>query len=297
MRHTIERVAREPLFHFLLLGLLLFVLYGAVSDGGGDSIDGKRIEVTADDLVWLQAGWEQQWNRPPTRSELEGLVDAFVREEVLYREAVAAGLDRDDTIVRRRMVQKMEFLFEDLAVRGEPTDEELVAFYEANPERYEIPPGVSFSHVYFSTDQRGATTEAAATAALAQLRERGVDPVGAREYGDRFMLPHDYAGRSPAEVAELFGSDFAESLFALTGEGWQGPIASAYGLHLVNIYERFEASSPELDEVRDEVSRDYLTERRQEANEAVFETLLSRYEIVIDDNLFEEAAGSGGGSP
>jgi len=161
------RWAREPLVHFLLIGAGLFAL--DAWNGGPAEEDPFRIVVSTADVERLSTLWQRQWQRPPTSEELQGAIDQHVREEIYFREALALGLDREDTIVRRRMAQKMRFISEDLATAAEPTEGELTSFLEQNEERYRTPGEVSFIHVYVNPDRRGASAESVAKETLAQL--------------------------------------------------------------------------------------------------------------------------------
>ncbi len=271
-----KALLKSPLVHFVAIGAILFAMYGLLRGPGGD--DTRRIEVSEQRIARLREMWLAQWKRPPTQQELDGLIDSFIREEVLYREALAMGLDRDDTVVRRRLAQKIEFLADDLATRSEPLPEELERFLEENLERYQLPGRVSFSHIYFSVDRRGEAGESDALDALQKIRA-GASP---DEYGDPFMLQRDYPSRSEREVAELFGSEFAEALLALSPGNWQGPVRSSYGVHLVLVRERTESRTPELADVSNRVKNDLLSERRRAANEALVESLKERYQIVVE---------------
>jgi len=276
------KLLRDPLFHFVVLGAVLFLLYAVATDllSTGDV---RRIEITAPEIGFLASGFERQWGRPPTPEELQGLVDSRVREEVLYREALAVGLDRNDVVVRRRMVQKMELLSQDLALMADPTDDELQTFFQENSEDYRVPPRVSFRHVYFNADRRGAAVEEDARRVLAEMQAKTPPPRGAPERGDRFMLGHDYPQKTPAEVRQLFGSQFADALFDL-GPGWHGPIVSGYGIHLVNVGERVPGRIPEYDEIRDRLVTDYDRMRSDRAKEALYEGLAGGYEVVISES-------------
>jgi len=271
-----KALLKSPLVHFVAIGTVIFVLYGLLRGSGVD--DNRRIEVGEQQIARLRELWMAQWKRPPTERELEGLIDSFIREEVLYREALAMGLDRDDTVVRRRLAQKIEFLADDLATRSEPLPDELERFLEENLERYELPGRVGFSHVYFSVDRRGEACESDALDALHKIKD-GASP---DEQGDPFMLQRDYPSRSEREVAELFGSEFGEALFMLSPGTWQGPVRSSYGLHLVVVRERTPSRTPELADVSDRVKNDLLSERRRTANEALVESLKERYQIVVE---------------
>ena len=271
-----KALLKNPLVHFVAIGAVIFLLYGLLWGSRVD--DSRRIEVSEQRIVRLGEMWLAQWKRPPTETELDGLIDSFIREEVLYREALAMGLDRDDTVIRRRLAQKIEFLADDLATRSEPLPEELERFLEDNLERYQLPVRVSFSHIYFSVDRRGEACESDALDALRKI-EAGASP---DEHGDPFMLQRDYPSRSEREVGELFGSEFAESLFTLSAGSWQGPVRSSYGAHLVLVRERTESRAPELTDISDRVKNDLLSERRRAANEALVESLKERYQIVVE---------------
>ena len=204
---------------------------------------------------------------------MAGLVEEFIREEVFYREAIALGLDADDTIIRRRLAQKMEFLSEDLGTRAEPTDDELQAFFAERRADFAEAARLSFRHVYFSPDQRGDRTEADARAALAQA-----DPAN---QGDRFLMQSEYRSLTRRDVAQLFGRVFADAVFELQQDGWQGPIESGFGWHLVQITGQQAERLPAFEEVREQVRLEFDYERQRLAREAVYQQLRDRYEIVV----------------
>ncbi len=273
---------REPLIHFLGIGALLFGVFALVSDEVG-SVDSNRIEITTADVDRLQERWTKQWNRPPTETELKGLIKSHIREEVLYREGLALGLDQNDTIIRRRLAQKMQFLFEDLSDQVEPTDEELKDYFDRNQDQYRLPTRFSFTHVYFSTDQRGESAGKDARHLLAQLQTGDSLPLPVSDQGDRLMLGYDYVQKTEQEVAKLFGRSFAEQILKAQEGSWQGPIESGYGLHLVRIHAKVEPRLPELKEVRDRVQTNLVGERRRKTNEQIYQRLKARYEIVVED--------------
>jgi hypothetical protein len=276
------KILRDPLAHFVIVGVVLFVVWTIVGDRL-ESDATRRIEITASDIELLSQTFQRQWQRPPIATELENLVQARIREEVLYREALALGLDQNDMVVRRRMVQKMEMLSQDLALLVDPTDAELEAFYREHSDQYRFPPKLSFSQVYFNRDRRGSAADADARALLAELRARRPAVTRAPERGDRFMLGHDFAAKTPAEVEREFGSGFARTLFELE-PGWQGPIESGYGLHLVHVGERTAGREPAMSEIRDRLLLDFNRQRRDRADRALLEGLLDRYEVVVEDS-------------
>jgi parvulin-like peptidyl-prolyl isomerase len=275
---TRRSLLREPLLHFLAIGALLFVVYGIVSDG--DRADDElRIEITAEDIAYLREVWHQQWRRAPTAWELQRLIDDRIREEILYREAIALSLDADDTIIRRRLAQKMQFLAEDLASQIEPSEEQLLAFYHDNHDKLTDPAQFSFTHIYFSRDQRGDKAAADAELVRRELLDSAVER--APERGDRFMLESDFETLTERQVARLFGNEFAREVFQLTPDEWAGPVKSGYGLHLVRIFDTEPARLPEFEEIRSQVTNLYLDDLRRRTNEEVYERLKSRYEIII----------------
>ena len=283
IRSVAKRVLREPLVHFLAIGALLFVLFGLASDDR--AAVGNRIEITSADVEQLVLIFQKQWQRAPDARELKGLMNARVREEVLYREALAMGLDKEDTIVRRRLAQKVEFLMGDAGGVTEPDDETLRAYYEENADRYREPQRLSFSQVYFNTDRRGEQAANDAEALLARLRAVSPPVTRATEAGDPFMLPLSYVDRRTDEIARDFGPSFAQEIGKLEPGQWDGPITSGYGLHLVYIDSREDGGLPPLDQVRSRVVNDWQYDQKQAADARIYEHLRSRYEVVMPAGL------------
>ncbi len=277
---------KEPLVLFIVLGAALTLVY-SVASGAFAADQSKTVAMDASEIELLTANWERQWQRPPTETELRGLVDARVREEVLYRSAQSMGLDQNDIVVRRRMVQKMELLSQDLATLTDPPQEELQAYFQENREDYRVPPRVSFRHIYFNLDRRGgAGADSAARTLLERLRSTDPDEVDVATLGDRFMLAAEYRLRTPGELQQAFGSRFAEVVSELE-PGWHGPVGSGYGTHLVGVTERVESEIPEFADVRERVLADYDRTRRDRANELLFEGLSADYSIQIDEEAIQ----------
>ncbi len=261
-----KTLLKDPLVLFLALGAVIFWIAALGSGDDGDA----TIEVGEPDLNRLSDQWQAQMGRPPTPQELDGLIEQFIREEAYFREAKRLSLDEGDIIVRRRLVQKLRFLTEDIATGQPPAEAELLTYYEANAERYRQPTRYTFSHRYFSTDRR----EDAHADALAALADGNIG-------GDPFMLQRSYAARSAREIGNLFGTAFAEELSALDPQDrWQGPIRSAYGWHLVKLEARLPEVLPPYGEVANQVAGDLNMQRRETANEAYYESLLQRYEVL-----------------
>lgn len=277
MDQKLKRIYKEPLLHFLIIGALIFVVFSVVNKDAID-VSGNKIVITAADIERLSATWSKKWNRPPTEAELKGLVDSYIKEEVYYREALALGLDQDDTILRRRLMQKMEFLSNDLAELNQPDEIALNKYFLDNQDRYELPARVSFTHIYFSYDKRGAKVVEDAKSVLS-----GLNDLRAPELGDSFMMQYDFVQETPFEVERLFGKEFAEELFTLEINTWLGPIRSGYGFHLVRISEKTDSQVPELASVIEKVRTDFMFQQRQKTNREIYERFKERYEIVVED--------------
>jgi hypothetical protein len=245
------KLLQEPLVHFLIAGALLFVGYTWLNHGEVDNTGkGARVvRITANEIEWLTHTWTRQWQRPPTADELKGLVADYLKEELLSREARTLQLDVEDTIVRRRLAQKMEFFIEDTARLATPSDEELRQFYEANHERFQPSTRITFRHVFFSRDHQGGAAAAAAHAQQQLLKLDASDEAAA--LGDRFLLEYEFTNADEQTIANLFGPDFARQVFALDPNQWRGPIASSYGLHLVRVSQRQASRTLDFAEVRD----------------------------------------------
>ncbi len=274
---------KEPLLHFLFLGIALFVIFEQVSDYEfSETGQVEELVVTEGRIQALVLGFKKVWQRPPTQQELDGLIERFIREEILYREALAMGLDRDDPVVRRRLQQKIEFLSEDLVGLEEPDDDTLQAFLNDNAETYREQSRFSFRQVYINTSQRGQDAESDAIELLAKLRSQESD---ANNAGDYLMLKHQFTNETEREIQRSLGRQFLQALRETPVGSWQGLVASGFGLHLVNISERIDGKIPGLDAVRDAVFRDWSFEMRKEANKTFYETLRKKYKIIMKSEI------------
>jgi hypothetical protein len=290
----LKRLLREPLVHFLSLGGLLFLYFEWRGSGGPTS---SRIVITPGLVEHLNSGFGRTWQRPPTDAELKGRIDDYVKEEIATREAVGMGLDRDDTIIRRRLRQKLEFLVEDAASSTPPTDAELEAWLKKHPESFRAEPQLSFRQVYLSPQRRGKAAGTDAQRLLAQLRTKGKDAPTDR-LGDASMLPAEQPLGPLREVARSFGDDFAQEVVKIEPGRWSGPVESPYGLHLVLVLERVPAATSPLSEIRPMVEREVLAERRKRDLDALYERLLQKYTVTVDKPkpkpTAAAAAGAGG---
>ncbi len=273
------KLLREPLVHFLVLGAGLFLVFSMVGDS--DDASNDRIVISTARVAQLTEIFTRTWQRPPTEQELEGLIENHIREEVYYREALAMSLDRDDTIVRRRLRQKLEFLTDDLVASVDPTEKQLEAYFTEHANTFRVPSQLSFRQIYFNRDRRGRQATHDAESLLARLNgaDSGVDTAG---FGDSLMLPGEYDLVSEDEVARRFGRGFAAALAELPLGRWSGPVESGFGLHLILIRERQPGSLPALAEVRDTVEREWRNARREEAGEAFYRGLRERYIVSVE---------------
>ena len=285
----VVRILQEPLLHFLVLAAGLFVLARVFSEAPAVD-DPDSIVVSQQRIKSLILTFNRTWQRPPTRQELDGLIEDYIKEEVLYREGLAMGLDRDDTMIRRRIRQKMEFVAEDLADTIEPTEEELRKYLDDHPDSFREEQRATFRHIYLKPERRGASLQVDAQQLLADLRGDGdndsVDPV---ELGDPFLLPHYQEDLREAEVAGQFGPGFAARVFALEAGEWSGPIESAYGVHLVLVEKRTEGRVPKLDDVREAVRREWFAARRFTSKDEFYLALRQKYEVVVEKPDFNSS--------
>ncbi len=275
-----HRFIREPLLHFLLLGAGLFIAYGLMAKPGSSGAPGKII-VTVGQVEHLAAGFAKTWQRPPTDADLKGLIDDWVREEIATREAMALGLDKDDTVIRRRLRQKLEFVSDDIAAQTEPTDADLNAYLQAHPESFRVEPRFTFSQVYLDPAKHGDNLARDTAHVLAQLKQAG-GKADSSALGDSFLLEHTFRSVPTGEIAKQFGEEFAAKLAELSPGQWQGPIESGYGVHLVLVSERTKGRLPELADVRDVVRREWDNARRLEGNAKFYAELLKRYTVTIE---------------
>lgn len=275
----LKKWLREPLLHFLLIGAVLFIIYGLQNNEEVDS-NNKQIIISQTLSDGLVARWEKKWQRPPTQQELERLIEQEVREQVLYREALTLGLDKNDPVVRRRLAQKIEFISSDLAAQVEPTEQDLITYFKANPEQFEQPGYISFTQIYLNADRRAANLEKDAHDLLSKLRQGDVE-MDISMLGDPFMFGQQHEDLADFAVTRLFGSAFTEAIFKLPVGRWQGPVRSGLGIHLLRIDAKTPVQQAELDLVREKVRFEWMAEQRREMDKALYQSLRQKYEILL----------------
>ena len=290
----IARAMREPLLHFIVAGFALFVVYALLHPERFAADNSRRIELSATDVGTVELAFIARWQRPPTPTELRGLLASEVRNEILSREAISLGLDKDDVIVKRRLAQKMEFLADDMSGLRDPTPAESRAWFDQHKSEFEAASRITFRHVFFSTDQRGSEAEGAARKALKSVSSRP----NALLRGDPFMFQDHYAGQTEVQVAQVFGSDFAKALFSSATQRWSGPIASGLGWHIVWAEELKRGEVPIYEDVEADVRERWMFEQRDAAKRAGFEAMLARYEVVLpSQEAVDRAMASQAGVP
>ena len=270
----LKSIIKEPLLHFLLLALLIFAGYALFSPDASKKTD--SIIVTAPKIEQMATVFAKTWQRPPTAEELKGLIDDYVKEEVLVRQALQLGLDRDDTVVRRRLRQKMEFINTADADALAASESELGAYLNANAATFEIEPLLAFQHVFFSPQRRGAAMAQDVDSVLQALRSNPTTDYAL--LGDSTLLPPAQPLSGKTSIGQTFGMDFVEKLDKAPVGQWIGPIDSGFGLHIIRLTERV----PALDEVRDVVVREWTNAKRRQLEEQRFAELFKRYAVAIE---------------
>jgi hypothetical protein len=268
----------EPLLHFLFLGALIFVVYNAMNPSGPAD---NEIVVTRGQQEALVMQFTKAWNRPPTASEFEGIIKDWIREEVAYRQALEMGLDGNDTIVRRRLRQKLELLAEDIVSMAPPTTEDLEAYRAAKRADYMLEPRYTLQQVFFSPDRRGEAAVQDAEQALVLLRAN-TEQLDTEQIGDPISLPQRVVAASDRELKGLFGQVFTTELEGIEPGSWAGPLNSGYGVHLVYIEKAEPGRELTLEEAQAEVRRDWENTRRIETIDRLYERLVEDYSITIE---------------
>lgn len=269
------RLLKEPLLHFLVLGGLLFVVHAAVGPREDNVSSAPAIKITEADADWLKEMWTRQWRRPPTDEELARLLADHLREEVLAREAKALELDVDDTVIRRRLAQKMAFLLDDTIHIAEPPESELHALYETRPDIVRTLPRVSFTQVFFRREQGSDR----ARATLAALSEGSAVP---EEQGDGLLLGDNFVNQDEQALGNLFGPSFAQTVLDLPLGFWSGPVESSYGLHLVKVTATSPAEMRPFAEVRKRLAEEWRRQRQEAAQARLFQGLIEKYRVSAD---------------
>jgi len=277
----LKQMLREPLLHFLIIGAALFGIYSYMNRGRVGIDPSRQIVVSLDDLRVMDTYFVSEWHRQPTPQEFQAMVEDKVREEVLYREGLAMGLDKDDTIVKRRMAQKMQFLTEDVAAAHEPSTAELKAWFDKNKDKFALPSRYSFRHLFFSPDKRGKNAQQDAANAWAKTSGQPENSTLAASTGDSFMFQDYYGDRTPSAIAKEFGPQFAVALEKLKPGSWQGPVESGYGWHLVFVDTVIPGRIPAFEEIEPDVKTAWLGEQKATAWQKAYAQMRAKYTVML----------------
>jgi len=278
---SMKRLLREPLVHFLVIGAVLFGIYTFTQAGRATAASSKQIQLTVEELAQLVLQFQSQWRRPPTPQELDRMVENKIQQEILYREALAMGLDKNDEIVKRRMAQKMQFLAEDVAAAREPTTAELKEWFEKNSASFAQPPRLSFRHLYFSPDRRGARAREDAAKALAKLAGEPEDSKLVGSLADPFMFQDYYRDRAPEFLGKEFGPQFALAVAKLPPGSWQGPVESGFGWHLVFVDTVIPGRVPAFEEIEPDVKIAWLGEQKALGWQKAYKEMRAKYTVLL----------------
>jgi len=276
-----KRLLREPLVQFLLIGAVLFAAFHYLQPARSAAPSLKQIQLSLDELSQLALVFQSQWKRDPTPDEFGRMVEQKVQSEVLYREALSMGLDKNDEIVKRRMALKMQFLAEDVAAAREPTTDELKRWFEANRAKFALPPRLGFRHLYFSPDHRGTRARDDAAKALARLAGQPEDTKVADGVADPFMFQEYYRDRAPDYLGKELGPQFAVAVEKLKPGSWQGPIESGFGWHLVFVDTIIPARAPPFEEIEPDVKRAWLADQKAKAVKKAYEDMRAKYTVLM----------------
>jgi parvulin-like peptidyl-prolyl isomerase len=272
-------ILKEPLLHFAVVGAIVFAGYSWLSDKRQDAGAAEPVHIGEGDVRWLKQTWSSQWLREPSADELRGLVDDLLNEKLMAREAEGIGLERDDTIIRRRLAQKLKFLVEDTAQLAEPTETELRQFYAANSAHFETPARLSFKQIYFNPEHRqDPAADATATRVAFDAKSTADAAVG-----DRLLSGDAFDDTDELALSGMFGADFAHQVFALEAGQWLGPIKSGYGYHLVFVTHRTPTVSKPFETVRDAVLAEWRSDKQTELGRAYLVELRKKYGVALDD--------------
>ncbi len=269
----------DPFVHFMFIGALLFSLYGLTSKDAFLK-DDNDIQITAEAVNKLRQQWTRQNGSTPDSAVLDELVESLIHQEVLLREAKRLGLDENDTIVRRRLIQKMEFLSANLSQLQRPDEAVLLEYFKLHREQYRVPEKRSFTHIYFSKEKRGASVFDDAKEQLEMLSVAPT-PLRAPERGDNFILQYDYRERSQQRVAQIFGVEFARDLFTMKTEQWQGPVWSEYGAHLLRIEHVTKSTVPDFADIRTRILDDVINEQLMALKEKTYQEMRTHYQVDV----------------
>ncbi|RVI97674.1 peptidyl-prolyl cis-trans isomerase [Sinorhizobium meliloti] len=271
---------REPLLHFTVIGVVLFGGYAWLHDEPTEATDIEPVRIGEGDVRWLKQTWSSQWLRDPTADELKGLIDDLLNERLMAREAKEMGLDQDDTVIRRRLAQKLRFIVEDTAQLAEPTEAELRQLYGANRSRFGTPGRLSFKQIYFDPEHRADAAAEAKTVLVKLNAQSESEPAS-----DRLLLGNRFDDASELAISGMFGADFAREVFAVEPGQWRGPVKSGYGLHLVFVTQRTATAPKPFETVKGDVLAEWRRLKQAELSRDFLAALRKKYGVELEDGV------------
>ena len=275
---------KQPVVQFMLVGLVMFLVNTYILQAkDADKVDEYKVYLTSGEVNSMREMWTSRWQRPPTKDELQGMINQRVEEAILFREAVKIGLNKNDNIIRQRMAQKLEFLSNDLVKPDSATAEEVQVYFEQNIKKYTTPANITITQLFINPKLHGDQLEKEVNMRLKKLNHLDPSSNKINQYRDQFSLQTYFPDKSQLDLAKLFGSEFAASVFDLETDEWMGPVNSQYGAHLVYISHKNLAVVPEFETVQDRVAGDLQRENQIALNNLYLEGILSRYEVIIED--------------
>jgi len=281
-----RRILNSPLTHIVLLGALIGAAV-LIARGPSTGDESKRVVVTGMDLLQLEAGFRRTWQRSPTTAELKNEVEQHIRQEVLYREAVARGYDKDDLAVRRTMQRKMEFLAQAQVGQAPPAEKEIEAFFALRRDRYRMPAVMTIAQVYIQPDLHGESADTVSAETLVRLRAEDPPEQDLYKWGDPSMIDPVQVDVTEEDLSRTFGSEFPGRVLELPVSEWAGPVKSGFGLHLVKVIARRDGRVPEWTEVAPRVVADMEYEANQAAKEQLYQEIVQNYQIVLDRQVHQ----------
>lgn len=285
MTEGVDSQLKSPVIKIIgfgvLLGLILVIIFGPRQSDGMS----RQIEVGDAEFAHVLSSWQKTWQRPPTREEIEKAIDGYVREEVLYREALFQGLDRNNSLVKRALITQMNLIAESQADPDAITEEDVEAYYALRSDQFISDSSYTFIQVYFSEEKRGESTRDDARKAIAQLNQQSAGANAPEELGDPIMLDQFYSNVSAGQVERQFGEDFIQQLKSLNTSEWGGPVRSAFGWHAVKVVNVQPGTLIPLNQVRSEIIRELEYDERQAAKEQFFTELMQQYDIIYKGEI------------
>lgn len=279
------KLLREPLLHFLFLGAGIFFFYAQFYASQENSE--QKIIITKAKIETLANAFIKAKGRAPTADEMQKQLEYSIREQVLYREAIAMGLDKEDTIIQRRLAQKVKYLFNDLSIIDKASDKQLETFIQEHPSKFIKPAMISFSQIYFDPKEHNDSLNKNAQSLVEKLRKGTIK--NSISLGDRSLLPYEFNNERKSDIISMFGNAFMTQAFSASNHKWEGPFSSAYGLHLIYIHKKTEAQLPKLAKIRAKVQREWISMKQYEANEIFYQSMYKNYKIIIDDEVLKDA--------